>query len=274
MRPRDTIKFGVFFLGDGCAPYYVARDMCGMKCEINFVFSRMKGKIDALRELLQQNCGRRSRGSGCGLNECKFQFDKRGNGFGNLLFCGQYGPVRRIDFRWQLATPNAGNIYFAQFVYPQASAVQLHSRVAMILDRVEPRGSRRAASWERLAHILCGQQVRVLVGLWDDIASRTHPLLNALETAIPTTVIQPKHGSPFFICLLGDVRGRSLKLPDVKHTNPPVNKYNNTAAFKGVDVYIKRPEIPVDKLWKAIVCFRQPSLVLSLIHISEPTRPY
>jgi len=59
--------------------------------------------------------------------------------------------------------------------------------------------------------------------------------------------------------LLGDVRG--LKWPDVKHTNPPDNKYKNTAAFKDVDVYIKRTEIPVDKLWKAIVCFRQPSLV-------------
>ena len=39
VRPRDTINFGVFFLEDECAPYYVARDMCGMKCEINFVFS-------------------------------------------------------------------------------------------------------------------------------------------------------------------------------------------------------------------------------------------
>ena len=232
-----------------------------MKCEINCVFSRMKCEIDSLAELLQQNCGRRGRGSGCGLNECKFQIDKRENGFGNLLFCGQYGPVRRIDSRMEIGTPNGGTIFFAQFDYHQAAAVQLHSRVAMILDPDEPRVNKHAPPWDELATLLCGQQVRVLVGWWEDIGSRTHPLLKALEGAVPKSVIQPSHGSPFFICLLGDVRGLILKLPDVKHTNPPENKYKNTAAFKGVDVYIKRPEIPVDKLWKGIVCFRQPSLV-------------
>ena len=71
-------------------------------------------------------------------------------------------------------------------------------------------------------------------------------------------MIHGNHGCPFFIALIGDVH---LKGANVTNINPPVNKYKTAAAFKGLDVYMMFPKIPVANLWKGIVCFRQLFLV-------------
>ena len=236
----------------------VADDIRSLKAGLNFVVPKTSHQADDLANLLRRPdvISKRPNGEKY-IRFCRFTVVQVKDDFGGGLFCGRPGAVRALKHYKMVPVPGGGCIHISDVQFGPPVCGMFSCRVAILQHDEQAAYKSNSGTWRQLALSVRQANVNILVvkrterGRVEcgESSWRAGRLVTALTKIISTTVIAPENGSPFFICLFGNVGCIRGPQENVKFQPEPLSPFHPGFA----SIKIKDPQKRVDKLCKGIL---------------------
>ena len=225
---RDNFVPCCICVEDGTGLEHVAEDIGTLKAAITIVITK-DGFVHPrdLEELLQNPdvFKRGDRPIENGLHARKYRVGNRVYyNFGTYLLFGRFGALFNVYRDVEFPLPcKTGFLIVDNFLFEWTVCGTNLLRVATLNYSAPPIGKHKPISWDFFARELCWRQVRILVGRYDN--GKSSPLLTALSCIVATHIIEPAHGSDFFIAVLGEVQTLTWQQGNVHATSGYVSPF-------------------------------------------------